>query len=89
MDDGDFYYDPDIIEFGDEFGFSDDPTAMQLFYEGYLTSSDPESSWYNEEFDPDSRHEARQEFEDYIDDNYPDFDWEIFWEVWEDLYGNA
>lgn len=86
-EDGEWVYDEDVESFADDFGFSDDPTAMDLFMEGFLTSSDPDSDWYNEDASPDDRHEAREAFFDWIDEHYDDFDWDSFWEEWEDMYG--
>lgn len=86
---GDFYYDQDIGDFADEFGFSDDETAMELFNTGFLTSSDEDSDWYSPDVDADDRYDAREAFLDWIEEHYDDFDWDAFWEEWADMYEAA
>lgn len=84
---GDYYYDPDVESFAEEFDFRDDDTAMEYFSIGFMTSSDEDSDWFDASISADDRAEAREAFFDWIEENYDDFDWEAFWEEWEELYG--
>lgn len=88
-DSGDYYYDPNVNDFAEEYEFRDDPTAMEYFSVGFMSSSDPDSDWYDADISADDRHEAREAFYDWIEENYDDFDWEAFYEEWYELYSQT